>query len=201
MPNPSFLSCFKPFYRKNLRLFFRSSQFFCNTFVFYKFIFYDEFLLNSFPIRLEVFTIANSFEQLEVQRKLSIVLIPLFLLIPVFISFSPWSSQTAGSFEKNEAKSINVVRIASKNFTEQHILAEMMAQMIEKRTHLTVDRTFNLGGTIICHEALKRGEIDLYAEYTGTGLMAILKLPAMNNPDEVYHRVSEEYLNRFNAIY
>lgn len=133
--------------------------------------------------------------------KLSIILIPLFLLIPVFISPPPWSSQTAGSSEKNETKSINVVRIASKNFTEQHILAEMMAQMIEKRTHLSVDRKFNLGGTIICHQALKRGEIDLYAEYTGTGLMAILELPAMNNPDEVYHRVSEEYLNRFNLVW
>jgi len=133
--------------------------------------------------------------------KLSMVMIPLFLLIPIFMSFFPGSSQTAGSFERSETKSINVIRIASKNFTEQHILAEMMAQMIEKRTHLSVDRKFNLGGTIICHEALRRGEIDLYAEYTGTGLMAILKLPAMNNPGEVYQRVSEEYLNRFNLVW
>ena len=133
--------------------------------------------------------------------KLSIIFIPLFLLIPIFISFSPWSSQTAGSFEVNKTKSINVIRIASKNFTEQLILAEMMAQMIEKRTDLSVDRKFNLGGTIICHQALKRGEIDLYAEYTGTGLMAILQLPAMNNPDEVYDRVSGEYLNRFSLVW
>jgi len=133
--------------------------------------------------------------------KLSIIFIPLFLLIPIFISFSPWSSQTAGSFEMNKTKSINVIRIASKNFTEQLILAEMMAQMIEKRTDLSVDRKFNLGGTIICHQALKRGEIDLYAEYTGTGLMAILQLPAMNNPDEVYDRVSGEYLNRFSLVW
>ena len=78
---------------------------------------------------------------------------------------------------------------------------EMMAQMIEKRTDLSVDRKFNLGGTIICHQALKRGEIDLYAEYTGTGLMAILQLPAMNNPDEVYDRVSGEYLTRFSLVW
>ena len=131
--------------------------------------------------------------------KLSIVLIPLFFLIPIFISSSSWFS--VGSSEKNEMQRSNVIRIASKNFTEQLILAEMMAQMIEKRTDLSVDRKFNLGGTIICHQALKRGEIDLYAEYTGTGLMAILKLPVMNNPDEVYHRVSEEYLKRFNLVW
>ena len=135
----------------------------------------------------------------HIAMKLSIVLV--LLLIPVFMSFSPWFSQTAEFSEKNETKDINVVRIASKNFTEQIILAEMMAQVIEKRTHLSVERKFNLGGTIICHQALKRGEIDLYAEYTGTGLMAILKLPAINNPDEVYHRVSEEYRNRFNLIW
>jgi len=110
-------------------------------------------------------------------------------------------SQTAGFSEKNKVQDKNIIRIASKNFTEQLILAEMMAQMIEKRTHLSVDRKFNLGGTIICHQALTRGEIDLYAEYTGTGLMAILKLPVMNNPNEVYQLVSEEYLNRFNLIW
>lgn len=133
--------------------------------------------------------------------KLSAVLIPLFLLIPVFISFFPWSSQTAGYSGNDDGTRSGVVRIASKNFTEQHILAEMMAQMIEKRTRLSVDRKFNLGGTMLCHQALKRGEIDLYAEYTGTGLMAILKLPAMNNRDEVYQRVSEEYRNRFNLVW
>ncbi|MBT7179965.1 MAG: ABC transporter permease subunit, partial [Nitrospina sp.] len=100
----------------------------------------------------------------HIAMKLSIVLV--LLLIPVFMSFSPWSSQTVEFSEKNETKNINVVRIASKNFTEQIILAEMMAQMIEKKTHLSVERKFNLGGTIICHQALKRGEIDLYAEYT-----------------------------------
>ena len=133
--------------------------------------------------------------------KLSIVMIPLLFLISFFIISSPLPSQKAGSSGINERTEINIVRIASKNFTEQLILAEMMAQMIEKRTDLSVDRKFNLGGTIICHQALKRGEIDLYAEYTGTGLMAILKLPAMNNPDEVYRRVSEEYLNQFNLVW
>ena len=133
--------------------------------------------------------------------KLSIVLIPLLFFISFFIIPSLMPSQTAGFSEKNKVQDKNIIRIASKNFTEQLILAEMMAQMIEKRTHLSVDRKFNLGGTIICHQALTRGEIDLYAEYTGTGLMAILKLSVMNNPNEVYQLVSEEYLNRFNLIW
>ena len=77
----------------------------------------------------------------------------------------------------------------------------MMAQMIESRTALSVERKFNLGGTLICHEALARGQIDLYAEYTGTGLMAILDLPAMTDPAKVYQRVAGEYRNRFNLVW
>jgi glycine betaine/choline ABC-type transport system substrate-binding protein len=66
------------------------------------------------------------------------------------------------------------VTVGSKNFTEQLILAEIMARMIEGRTGLRVVRRLNLGGTMICHRALNRGEIDVYAEYTGTALTAIL---------------------------
>jgi glycine betaine/choline ABC-type transport system substrate-binding protein len=73
----------------------------------------------------------------------------------------------------------------------------MMAQLIEARTDLAVDRRFNLGGTMICHGALVNEEIDLYAEYTGTGLTAILKEPIISDPEEAFQWVSKGYDARF----
>jgi osmoprotectant transport system permease protein len=91
------------------------------------------------------------------------------------------------------------IRVASKNFTEQILLGEIMAQLIEARTDLKVERRFNLGGTMICHGALASGEIDLYAEYTGTGLTAVLQRPAVADPDEVWRIVTEAYRREFDA--
>lgn len=87
----------------------------------------------------------------------------------------------------------NVVTIGSKNFTEQVILGELIAQHIENRTELSVDRRLNLGGTFICDQALRAGQIDAYVEYTGTAFTAILKQPPITDPQEVYRRVKEQY--------
>src|SRR5580765_7737955 len=65
--------------------------------------------------------------------------------------------------------------IGSKNFTEQLVLGEIFAQQIENKTHLKVERRFYLAGTYICHQAILGGRIDIYPEYTGTALTAILK--------------------------
>ncbi len=86
----------------------------------------------------------------------------------------------------------------SKNFTEQVILVEILAQQIEAKTNLTVERKTNLGGTFICHSALKAGEIDAYPEYTGTAYAAILEKPIISDPQKVYNIVKEEYDDRFN---
>jgi len=91
------------------------------------------------------------------------------------------------------------ITIGSKNFTEQIILGHMMALLIEEHTDLKVDRRFNLGGTMICHGALVHGEIDLYAEYTGTGLTAVLGQEPSADPDQVYETVSREYRTRFDV--
>jgi osmoprotectant transport system substrate-binding protein len=87
--------------------------------------------------------------------------------------------------------------IGSKNFTEQVILGELLAQQIEHKTGLQVDRKLNLGGTLVCHEALVAGQIDLYVEYTGTGLTAILKEPPSNDSTHVYETVKSAYRSRF----
>ncbi|MFQ5662903.1 MAG: glycine betaine ABC transporter substrate-binding protein [Terriglobia bacterium] len=89
------------------------------------------------------------------------------------------------------------VVIGSKNFTEQIILAELLAQHIEAHTGLAVERRFNLGGTLIAHQAIRAGEIDLYVEYTGTALTAILEQEPSHDPNEVYRRVRREYARRF----
>ncbi|MGD2215317.1 MAG: glycine betaine ABC transporter substrate-binding protein [Gemmatimonadales bacterium] len=89
------------------------------------------------------------------------------------------------------------VVVASKNFTEQTILAELVAQQIERRTDVTVARRFFLGGTFVCHRAILSGEVDIYVEYTGTALTAILERPPMQNPDSVYETVRSEYARRF----
>ena len=88
--------------------------------------------------------------------------------------------------------------IGSKNFTEQIILGELLAQHIESRTGLPVTRRFDLGGTLICHQALRSGGIDLYVEYTGTALTVILGEEPSQDPTDVYRRVKEEYAHRFN---
>jgi osmoprotectant transport system substrate-binding protein len=89
--------------------------------------------------------------------------------------------------------------VGSKNFTEQIVLAELLAQQIEAHSALRVERRLNLGGTFICHDALVSGKIDLYPEYTGTALTAVLNDPLQKDPAEVFHRVQEEYRARFNV--
>src|SRR5438445_1815619 len=69
----------------------------------------------------------------------------------------------------------NRIVVGSKNFTEQLILGEIIAQQIETKTHLAVERRFYLAGSYICHQAILGGRIDIYPEYTGTALTAILK--------------------------
>src|SRR5690349_1403015 len=91
----------------------------------------------------------------------------------------------------------NTVVAGSKNFTEQIILAELLAQQIEARTGLRVDRRLNLGGTLICHRAMLAGQMDLYAEYTGTALTAVLGEPSSNDPEAVYRTVHDAYRDRF----
>jgi osmoprotectant transport system substrate-binding protein len=87
--------------------------------------------------------------------------------------------------------------IGSKNFTEQLILAELMAQHIEANTDLKVERRLNLGGTFVCHQGLIAGQLDLYPEYTGTAYSAILKLPPLKDAKQVYDRTRKAYQTQF----
>ena len=96
------------------------------------------------------------------------------------------------------ASSNSTIIVGSKNFLENRLLAEMFAQLIEDHTTLTVERRLGLAGTQICFQALTTGGIDLYPEYTGTGLVTILREPAMRDPSAVLNRVRSEFRKRWN---
>ena len=83
--------------------------------------------------------------------------------------------------------------VGSKNFTEQVILGELIAAQIERRLHVPVDRKLNLGGTLLAHEALVAGSIDVYPEYTGTALTQILHQRAEKDARQVFANVQKGY--------
>ncbi|WP_158749437.1 glycine betaine ABC transporter substrate-binding protein [Acidobacterium sp. S8] len=87
--------------------------------------------------------------------------------------------------------------IGAKNFTEQVVLGELLAQHIEAKTGMKVERRFYLAGSYICHQALISGRIDAYVEYTGTALTAILKQPIDRNPESSLKTVRDLYQQRF----
>ncbi len=94
----------------------------------------------------------------------------------------------------------NTIVVGSKNFTEQAILGEIVAQHLEARTKLKVERRFYLAGSYICQQALLSGRVDTYVEYTGTALTAILKDPVQSDRAAVLDRVRREYASRFKLL-
>lgn len=89
------------------------------------------------------------------------------------------------------------VVIGSKNFTESLMLGELLAQLVESRSQIKVERRFYLAGTYICQQAMLAGRIDIYPEYTGTALTAILKQKVAGDKSQVYPQVKREYEKRF----
>src|ERR1700682_2525343 len=87
------------------------------------------------------------------------------------------------------------VRVGSKNFTEQFVLAELYAQALEANG-VKVEKKLNLGGTLIAHKALEEKQIDMYPEYTGTMLLVVMKQEAMTDQKAVYDKVKADYATR-----
>jgi len=103
----------------------------------------------------------------------------------------------SGSSQEKSGK----VVVGGKQFTEQEILGEMLSILIEDTTDLKVTRRLNLGGTMICFNALKAGDLDLYVEYTGTGLMNILKRDPIRDPDEAFRQVHEAFQKEYDLLW
>ena len=105
---------------------------------------------------------------------------------------------TGGSASKPKGDTIVV---GSKNFTEQIILGNIMADLIEANTDLNVKRKPNLGGTSVCAEAIKKGSagngIDVYMEYTGSGLADILQMDPITDPEKAYETVKKGYKDKW----
>jgi osmoprotectant transport system substrate-binding protein len=92
------------------------------------------------------------------------------------------------------------IKVGSKDFTEQFILGEMYALVLENQG-FRVERKLNLGGTPVAQAGLQSGQIDLYPEYTGTALLTVLKEPASSDREQVYQTVADSYKNKFNLVW
>jgi len=92
------------------------------------------------------------------------------------------------------------VRVGSKDFTEEFIVGNMYALLLESNG-IPVERKLNLGGTPVLQQALVSNQVDIYPEYTGTGLLTVLKLPSNTNREQVYNSVRDEYKKQFNLAW
>lgn len=97
----------------------------------------------------------------------------------------------------NSSSGSDDIVVVSKDFTEQNILGEILAQQIESATGLKVARRLHLGGTFVCHQALLAGQADAYVEYTGTAFTTILKQQPISDPKAVYQQVKSGYEKQF----
>ncbi|MBV9223310.1 MAG: ABC transporter substrate-binding protein, partial [Acidobacteriaceae bacterium] len=93
------------------------------------------------------------------------------------------------------------VVVGSKNFTEQLVLGEIAAQQLERKLHISVQRRLDLGGTLLAHEAIRKGDIDIYPEYTGTASSVVLKETVPSDTVRAYLQVKEEYLKRYGLVW
>ena len=162
-------------------------------------------LLGAIPAALLALLLDFSIGQLEkalaknklFNRKKAWITITALIFLLSLLTFAVFKPVFTPS---NDAK--NIVRIATKNFTEQIILGEIIAQLIEAKTNLKVERYFNLGTTDICHHALISGQIDIYPEYTGTAYLTILHRNYHHlNASLLYKEIKAEYLKVYNVLW
>ncbi len=106
----------------------------------------------------------------------------------------------AGAAALSACGTRKTIRVGSKNFTESFVIAEIYSQALE-RSGLPVNRRFNLGSTQIALAAMRRGDIDLYPEYTGTAAIDVLHLPPMHDPIQLYRTVAREFAERYDLFW
>jgi osmoprotectant transport system substrate-binding protein len=127
-----------------------------------------------------------------------LLILPLLaLLTALTIVACTGSSSTEGG---GSAGSAAPIKVGSKDFTEQFIIGEMYALALEN-AGLKVERKLNLGGTPVAQKGLESGQIDLYPEYTGTGLLTVLKLPANSDRQKVFDTVASAYKEKYNLVW
>ena len=109
-------------------------------------------------------------------------------------------TDSASNSSPSDGEESTIIRVGSKDFTEQFIIGEMYALVLEEHG-FEVERKLNLGGTPVAHAGLQSDEIDLYPEYTGTALLTVLELPSSSDREAVFTTVSDEYLSQFELVW
>lgn len=132
-------------------------------------------------------------------RWMSLLLIIALTVAGCNLPGAPATTDPSSAPEASEAAG-EPITVASKDFTESFILGEMYAMLLEN-AGFTVERKINLGGTPVVQQALLNEEVDLYPEYTGTGLLTVLQLPVMTDAEEVYTTVQAAYAEQFNLAW
>ncbi len=122
------------------------------------------------------------------------------LLVPLLLALLTMLSAIACNQSGSTGGAGGAIKVASKDFTEQFILGEMYALTLEDKG-FKVERKLNLGGTPVAQAGLQSGQIDLYPEYTGTGLLTVLKLPANSDQKQVFDTVAKGYKEKFKLVW
>ena len=118
----------------------------------------------------------------------------------MIIACTDASNDADNLYGSSTSDSATPIKVGSKDFTEQFIIGEMYALVLEKEG-FQVERRLNLGGTPVAQAGLESGEIDVYPEYTGTGLLTVLKLPASSDRKAVFQTVSKAYKEKYNLVW
>lgn len=139
------------------------------------------------PLSLQKSNVSKQ-KQKKVRKLQKIALSTSALIIAFIFLFTAISNSKGGQ---------KVIKIASKDFTEQHILAHMLSDLIEGKTEIKVDRKVNLGGTQVCFSALKSGDIDLYVDYSGTAYGDTLNYTPISDVEEIYNTVKQDFKEQF----
>jgi osmoprotectant transport system substrate-binding protein len=129
----------------------------------------------------------------DLMKKITAVITLLFALV---LSACTSEAQPNSGVPGTGQDSGSAIQIGSKDFTESFIVAEMYAQLLEN-AGFTVQRRLNLGGTPVAHEAILRGDIDLYPEYTSTGLLTVLKLAPLQDTQQIISTLRSQYEEQF----
>ncbi len=135
----------------------------------------------------------GNIEQIKKSRKVKKIILGIFaVIIAVLISFNIISDIAENNKEK--------VVVASKDYTEQEVLMHLYSDVIEDKTGIEVERKQDLGGSQVVLEAIQKGEIDMYIDYTGTQYMSILKHDTNNDTDEVYETCKKEMKEKYDLV-
>ena len=128
----------------------------------------------------------NTNMRLRRSRRIAFAAVALVLVVSL-------GAMAVNAFGREE----KTISVGSKNYTEQQVLGYMVSDLIEGNTDIKVDRRINLGGTQICFEAIKSGDIDLYIDYTGTAFVSMLNNEAVSDREYVYQTVREQMAEQF----